>query len=225
MCGHWAREGWRAAVAVALVVAAAWVAVALVPHAVGGFGNDPVVTDPGPPPSVDAFRDDQRKRYGNRVANRVFAFAPLAVPVVGAFAGAVAVGGRRHAPAADAGGRGGGVPEGRVRDGDVRGGEVREGRVRDAVGVAARVAVGATVGCAVGYALFVAVGTQAYAEVPGGYLLESYPPTVSAVGVATNAVGVSAPTAVGAFLAALAAASVGRRGVPTTTDGDGADEH
>lgn len=219
MCGHWARNGWRAAVAVALVVAAAWVAVALVPHAVGGFGNDPVVTDPGPPPSVDAFRDDQRKRYGNRVANRVFAFAPLAVPVVGAFAGAVAVGGRRDRRAAAGGGRGGGV-----RDGGVHEWTFPDRGVRDAVGMAGRVAVGATVGCAVGYALFVAVGTQAYAAVPGGYLLESYPPTVSAVGVATNAVGVSAPTAVGAFLAALAAASVGRRGVPTTTDGDVADE-
>lgn len=193
MCGHWARDGWRAAVAVALVVAAAWVAVALVPHAVGGVGNDPVVTDPGPPPSVDAFRDDQRKRYMNRVTNRVFAFAPVVVPLVGAFAGFVATGARR----------GGQAPVG---------GGVRDGRVRDVVGAGARVGVGAFVGGVLGYALFVAVGAQAYAAVPGGYLLESYPPTVSAAGVATNAIGVSGPTAVGAFLAALVAAGAGRRG-------------
>ena len=198
MCGSRPGDGWRAAAAVALVVAGAWLAVALVPHAVGTVGNDPVVTDPGPPPSVDAFRDDQRERYRNRVANRVFAFAPLVVPVIGAFAGFVAVGGRRDRPAPVAGGG---------RRGGLRDGGDRESGVRDVVGVAARVGFGAFVGAAVGYALFVAVGTQAYAAVPGGYVLESYPPTVSVVGVATNAMGVSAPTAVGAFLAALGAPS------------------
>lgn len=214
MCGHWARDGWRAAAAVAVVVAGAWLAVALVPHAVGTVGNDPVVTDPGPPPSVDAFRDDQRERYKNRVTNRVFAFAPLVVPVVGAFAGFVAVGGRRNGRApVDGGGRDGGDvrDEGGRDSGDLRDEGGRDGGVRDAVGVAARVGVGATVGGAVGYALFVAVGTQAYAAVPGGYVLESYPPTVSLAGVATNAIGVSAPTAVGAFLAAVGTAGTSPR--------------
>jgi hypothetical protein len=195
-------------VAVALVVAGAWLAVALVPNAVGSVGNDPVVTDPGPPPSVDAFRDDQRKRYKNRVTNRAFAFAPLVVPVVGAVAGFVAVGGRRgRAAAVDGGG----------------GSDGRDWGVRDAVGVAVRVGVGSAVGCAVGYALFVAVGTQAYAAVPGGYVLESYPPTVSVAGVATNAIGVTGPTAVGAFLAAFVGASAGRRGA-TPDAGVGMDE-
>jgi hypothetical protein len=207
---HRAWGGWRAAVAVAVVVAGAWLAVALVANAVGAVGNDPVVTDPGPPPSVDAFRDDQRERYRNVVTNRVFAFAPLVVPVVGAFAGFVAVAGRRDRAAAV----GGGEYDGGVREGGVRG-----GGLRDAVGVAARVGVGAAVGCAVGYALFVAVGTQAYAAVPGGYVLESYPPTVSVAGVATNALGVSAPTGVGAFLAAFAAAGVATRdGLPGATE-------
>lgn len=213
MRGRSSWGGWRAPVAVALVVAGAWLAVALVPNAVGSVGNDPVVTDPGPPPSVDAFRDDQRERYRNRVTNRVFAFAPLVVPVVGAVAGFVAVGGRRDRAAAVGGGD----------DGGVRDEGVRDGGVRDAVGVAARVGVGSAVGCAVGYAVFVAVGTQAYAAVPGGYVLESYPPTVSVAGVATNAIGVSGPAAVGAFLAAFVGVSSGRRGT-SRDSGDGIDE-
>ncbi|WP_323675002.1 hypothetical protein [Halorubellus sp. PRR65] len=175
------REGatlarWRPAVAVALVVAGAWVAVGFVPHAVGGFGDDPVVTDPGPPPSVDAFRDDPRKRYRNRVADRVVAFAPVAVPVVGAFAGAVAV---------------------RRRRGD--------GAARTTLAAACRVGAGAFLGGVVGYLMFLAVVTQAYAAVPGGYLVASYPPTVSAAAVAANALGTSVPTAVGAFLGSFVA--------------------
>lgn len=172
MCERAACVRWRPAVAVALVVAGAWLAVAFVPHAVGGFGDDPVVTDPGPPPSVEAFQDDPRKRYRNEVANRVVAFAPVVVPVVGALAAFVAVG-----------------PRG-----------------RSSWAVAARVAVGAFVGAALGYGAFVVVVTQAYAAVPGGYLVASYPPTISVAGVLANALGTSVPTAAGAFLAGVAAA-------------------
>lgn len=172
-CGRWVR--WRPAVAVALVVAGAWLAVAFVPHAVGGFGDDPVVTDPGPPPSVEAFQEDPRKRYRNEVADRVVAFAPVVVPVVGALAAVTAV--------ATVGPRG-----------------------RSSWAVAARMAVGAFVGAVVGYGAFVAVVTQAYAAVPGGYLVASYPPTISVAGVLANALGTGVPTAVGAFLAGVAAA-------------------
>jgi hypothetical protein len=170
---RWAR--WRPAVAVALVVAGAWLAVAFVPHAVGGFGDDPVVTDPGPPPSVEAFQEEPRKRYRNEVANRVVAFAPVVVPVVGAlaaFAAVATVGPRR----------------------------------RSSLAVAGRVTLGAFAGAVVGYGAFVAVVTGAYAAVPGGYLVASYPPTISVAGVLANALGVGASTAVGAFLAGVAAA-------------------
>lgn len=221
---HLASGGWRVPVAVALVVAGAWLAVALVPHGIGGVGDDPVVTNPGPPPSVDAFRENPRKRYMNRVTNRVFTFAPGAVPVVGAFAGFVGARGRRSRRGGGGrdrrtGGRRGEAAAGRRVSDDVAG-QVGSGvSERDVNGdsgsavVAAGVAVGAFVGGVLGYALFVAVATQAYAAVPGGYVLESYPPTVSAGGVATNAVGTGLPTAVGAFLAALVAerAAVGRR--------------
>jgi hypothetical protein len=174
----WGRSRWRPAVAVALVVAGAWLAVAFVPHAVGGFGDDPVVTDPGPPPSVEAFQEDPRKRYRNEVANRVVAFAPVALPVVGALAAFVAVGQREQSSFA----------------------------VAARLVVAARLAVGAFVGAVVGYGAFVAVVTQAYASVQGGYLAASYPPTISVAGVLANALGVGATTAVGAFLAAFVAA-------------------
>ncbi|MFC6951505.1 hypothetical protein [Halorubellus litoreus] len=164
---------WRPALAVALVVAGAWLAVAFVPHAVGGFGDDPVVTDPGPPPSVEAFQEEPRKRYRNRVANRVVAFAPVVIPAVGAFAAFAAVGRRE----------------------------------RSSWVVAPSVAVGAFVGCVVGYGAFVAVVAQAYAAIPGGYLVASYPPTVSVAGVLANALGVGVATAVGAFIAGVAATS------------------
>ncbi|WP_227131578.1 hypothetical protein [Halorubellus salinus] len=176
MCERAAWGRWRPALAVALVVAAAWLAVAFVPHAVGGFGDDPVVTDPGPPPSVEAFQEDPRKRYRNEVADRVVAFAPVVMPVVGALAAFAAVGSRG----------------------------------RSSWPVPARVAVGAFVGAVVGYGAFVAVVTQAYAAVPGGYLVASYPPTISVASVLANALGTSAPTAVAAFLAGVAAACTSR---------------
>jgi hypothetical protein len=176
---HLTQRGLRLGLAVALVVVGACLALALVPHGVGGFGDDVVVTDPGPPPSVDAFRDDQRKRFRNKVANRVVQFVPVVVPVVGALAGFV-VGSRR---------------------GDGFDGEWdRE--------TAASVTVGAFAGAAVGYALFVGVASLAYAEVPGGYVLESYPPTIEAGGVLANAVGIAVPTALGAGLAATVAPAV-----------------
>jgi len=178
---RWRPAGadWRAVGAVALAVVGACLALGLVPHGVGGYGYDVVVTDPGPPPSVDATYDEPRKRYRNRVANRLVQFAPATIPVVGGLVG-FAMGRGRQSSGAGA--------------------------------TVASVAVGAFAGAAVGYALFVGVASHAYAEIPGGYVLESYPPQLAPVGVLSNALGVGAGAAVGGGVASAAAVAFGDRG-------------
>lgn len=167
---------WRRTVALALLVVAGCLAVGLVPHAVGGFGGNAVVTNPGPPPSVNADLGDARQRYQNRVTNQVTDFVPLLVPAFAALA-AFAVG--------------------RARVGPER-----------ATGVAVLSdGIGGFAGAAVGYALFVGVATLAYGEVPGGYLLETYPPTLSLGVLAVNAVALGATSALGAGVAGVLARS------------------
>jgi len=171
------RPYGRRAGVVALAVVGAAVALALVPHAYGGFGGPAVVTDPGPPPSVDAGYDRPRQRFQNRVTDQVVAVAPVAVAASGAVVAFL-------------------VGRGRARD------RPGEGRPRWS-GVAAD-AAGAFGGAAVGYALFVGVSWFAYGAIPGGYVLESYPPAIRPVALAVNALALGVATAVGSAVAGVA---------------------
>lgn len=177
------RLAGRAGV-VALGVVAAAVALALVPHAYGGFGGPAVVTDPGPPPSVDAGYDDPRQRFQNRVTNQAVALAPVAVAGAGAVV-AFLLG--RRGPRPDE------PPAGE----------------RARWGVVGADATGAFLGAAAGYALFVGGSWFAYGAIPGGYVLESYPPTIRALALAVDAVALGAATAVGSAVAGVAGRRLG----------------
>lgn len=170
---------WRRTAAIALVVVAACLAAALVPHTVGAFGNDVVVIQPGPPPSVNAELDDARQRFQNRMTNRITDVVPVLVPAFGSLAAFLA--GRRRT----------GV-----------GSTASSARLTDAVGAFA--------GGALGYALFVGVAILAYGAVPGGYLLESYPPPLRVATISGNAVLLGLLSAVGGVVAGAAARALDR---------------
>lgn len=165
----------------ALGVLAAAVALSLVPHAYGGFGDVAVVTDPGPPPSVDAGYDQPRQRFQNRATNQVVAVAPLVLPASGAVVAFL-------------------VGRGRTRGEDAVAGDGRRRTL-------AADATGAFAGAAVGFALFVGATWFAYGAIPGGYILESYPPTIRWGVLVVDAVALGAATAV----ASAVAGASGRR--------------